>query len=152
VILGTGIFLDRLKFAIVKPCLKIGNTQEISNCRPILLLTSFSKIIEKLIYARLFTYIEANSILVHEQYGLRTHSSTEKAAFTLINNILTAMNNKLTVGGIFSDLQKAFDYINHNILLDKLEFCGIEGTFKTLIKSYYPVQKVSDFIFSQKNQ
>jgi hypothetical protein len=59
----------------------------------------------------------------------RTHSSTEKASFTLINNILTAMNNKLKVGGIFCDLQKEFDYLNHEILLKKLEFYGIEGKF-----------------------
>jgi hypothetical protein len=58
------------------------------------MLISFSKIIEKLMYARLITHIEANNLLVHEQYGVRAHSSTEKAAFSLINNILTAMNNK----------------------------------------------------------
>jgi hypothetical protein len=74
--------------------------------------------------------------MAQEQYGFRTHLSTEKAAFSLINSILTAMNNKQTVGGIFCDVQKAFDCVNHNILLDKLEFYGIEGIFKTLIKSY----------------
>ena len=72
-----------------------------SNYRPVSLLTSFSKIVEKLIYARLYVHINTNSILVHEQYGFRTHSSTEQAKFTLINSILTAMNNNLIVGGIF---------------------------------------------------
>jgi hypothetical protein len=55
----------------------------------------------------------------------------------LINNILTAMNNKLKVGGIFCDLQKAFNCVNHEILLKKLEFYGIEGKFKLLIRSYF---------------
>jgi 2C-methyl-D-erythritol 2,4-cyclodiphosphate synthase len=70
-----------------------------------------------------------NNILIHEQYVFRTHSSTEQAAFTLINSILTAMNNNQIVGGIFCDLQKAFDCVNHKILLEKLEFYGVEGKF-----------------------
>jgi len=77
-----------------------------------------------------------NNILVQEQYGFQTHSSTEQAAFILINSILTAMNNNNMVGGIFCDLQKAFDCVNHKILLEKLEFYGVEGKFKTLIESY----------------
>jgi hypothetical protein len=64
------------------------------------------------------------------------NSSTEQAAFNLINSILIAMNNSQIVGGIFCDLQKAFDCINHKILLEKLEFYGIVGKFKTLIESY----------------
>jgi len=77
-----------------------------------------------------------NNILVQEQYGFRTHSSTEQAAFTLINSILTAMNNNQMVGGIFCDLQKAFNCVSHKIVLEKLEFYGVEGKFKTLIESY----------------
>jgi hypothetical protein len=116
-VLWTGVFPDRLKYAIVKPILKKGNKQEISNYRPISLLTSFSKIFEKLIYARLHTHIDMNNILVQEEYGFRTHSSTEQAALTSINSILTAMNNNQMVGGIFCDLQNAFDCVNHKILL-----------------------------------
>jgi hypothetical protein len=119
-----------------QPCFKKGNMQEISNFRSVSLLACFSKIIEKLIYARVITHIELNSILVHERFGFRTHFSTEKVAFTFINNVLTAMNSKALVAGISCDLQKAFECVNDKILMDKLEFCGIEGKFKTLINSY----------------
>jgi len=81
--------------------------QNISNCRPISLLTSFSKVIEKLMYNRLTDHITSFSILANEQYGFRTRYSTQQATFLLINNILTAMNNKSKIGGIFCDLQKA---------------------------------------------
>jgi len=78
-----------------------------------------------------------NNILVQEQYGFRTHSSTEQAAFTLINSIVTAINNNQKAGGIFCHLQKAFDCVNHKILLEKLELYGDEGKFKTLIESNF---------------
>jgi hypothetical protein len=62
--------------------------------------------------------------------------STESASFVLLNEILTALNNKQMVGGIFCDLQKAFDCINHALLLEKLKFYGVLGKFYNLIKSY----------------
>jgi hypothetical protein len=135
-ILNSGIFPDRLKYAIIKLIFKKGDDQEVMNYRPISLLTSFSKVIEKLMYVRLLDHINTNCILVNEQYGFRTWSSTEQATFSLISNVLTAMNNNLKIGGIFCDLQKTFDCMDHKILMNKLEFYGIEGKFKTLIASY----------------
>jgi hypothetical protein len=85
------------------------------NYRPIFLLTSFSKIFEKVIYARLYQHLIDNNILVNEQFGFRANSSTDKATYQLINEILNVLNNKLMVGGIFCDLGKAFDSVNHNI-------------------------------------
>ena len=111
-------------------------TRQISNYRSISLLTSFSKVFEKVICKRLYCHINTNKILASEQYGFRSNCSTETAAYNLINNIIEALNSNKWVVGIFCDLTKAFDYVNHNILLTKLEFYGLTGKAKNLIKSY----------------
>jgi len=77
-----------------------------------------------------------NNILVQAPFGFRMQHSTEQAVFSLINSIVTDMNYNQIVGGIFCNLQKAFDCVNHKILVDKLQFYGIDGKFKTFIESY----------------
>jgi hypothetical protein len=131
------IFPTRLKFSQIVPILKKGRKKksEISNYRPISLLTSSSKIFEKVIFNRLCNHIYNNNILAPEQYGFRNNLSMESASFNLIN-ILEALNNKFIVGEIFCDLTKAFDCVNHTILLSKLEFYGITGNAYNLMKSH----------------
>jgi hypothetical protein len=77
-----------------------------------------------------------NHILAKEQFGFRQHSSTEKAIYELLNETLNALNNRSMIGGIFYDLEKAFDCVNHDILLTKLNFYGILGPAHKLITSY----------------
>ena len=115
---------------------KKGKEPIISNFWPISLLTSFSKIFEKVIYDRLYDHITNNNILSQEQFGFRKNLSTDTASSNLINSILLAFNNKITVGGIFCDLTKAFDSVNHSILLSKLEHSCITDNAFRRIKSY----------------
>jgi len=77
-----------------------------------------------------------NKILAVEEFGFRTSSSTEKTSYKLIDDILNMLNNRLIVGDIFCNVQKAFDCVNHNILLSKLEFYRITGITYKLLKSY----------------
>jgi hypothetical protein len=131
----SGTFPTRLKYAILKPLLKKEGKENVANYRPISLLTLFSKVFEKIIYDTLLKHIKTNNILAVEQFGFRT-SLTEKASYKLNDDLLNAPNNRMMVGGIFCDLQKAFNCVNHNILLKKLEFYGITGITYKLIKFY----------------
>jgi hypothetical protein len=133
--LSSGIFPMRLKFSEIKRIFKNGDKNYTSNYRPISLLTSFSKIFEKVIYKRLYQHINNNHILVDEQFGFRRTSSTDIATYNLTKNLLTALNNIMAVGGIFCDIHKAFDCINYDILLSKMEFYGMSGKANNLIKS-----------------
>jgi len=99
-------------------------------------LTAFSKIVEKVIYKRLDNHITTNNILAKEQYGCRNNASTEKAIYQLTDNILKALDNKYMVGGICCDLTKAFDCVDHDILLGKFQYYSIKGNALNLIKSY----------------
>jgi hypothetical protein len=124
--LNTGVFPERLKYAIVNPIHR-SDTCSMSNYRQISIPTAFSKILEKIIYIRLINHIDTNNILTPYLFGFRKHFSTDQAIFSLINNILEAMNKHQIAAGMFCDLHKAFDSVNHQILLKKIQFYGIRG-------------------------
>jgi len=148
-IISSGIFPDRLKFSIVKPVYKKGDKRNCTNYRPISLLTSFSKVFEKAIYGRLTEHLVNNKLLAENQYGFRKGLTTENAIFKLINEIYNSLNNKMRIGSVFCDLQKAFDTVNHEILLNKLQYYGIKGKAKTLLESYLQNRYQRVEIFSQ---
>jgi len=125
-----------LKYSVIKPLYKKGNKRDVSNYRPISLLTSFSKILERVIQTRLLDHLHKNNIISKEQYGFRRGFATENAIYKLINDVLNTLNNKQIVGGIFSDLTKAFDCVDNDILISKIEKYGIIGKSKELFQSY----------------
>ena len=132
----TGSFPNQMKIAKVIPLHKNGNKHHFTNYRPVSLLPQFSKILEKLFNSRLDSFLDNFNILSESQYGFRTNRSTSQALLESIERITEATDNQQYAIGIFIDLKKAFDTINHSILLNKLEKIGIRGIALKWIESY----------------
>lgn len=136
VCLKSGNFPDNLKIAKVLPIFKSGNRKDINNYRPISILPAFSKVFEKIIAHRLINYLESHKLLIDQQHGFRANHSTETAILQLVSNVYRGLEEKLNILGIFLDLSKAFDTLDHDILLYKLNNLGIRGIPHKLFKSY----------------
>ena len=139
--LTEGVFPDALKIAKVVPILKNGDPTCVSNYRPISVLPAFSKITEKIVYKRLNKYFTDNLILHQSQFGFRENLSTSMALLELVDKLSEALDNKLISIGVFIDLAKAFDTVDHGILLKKLEHHGIRGTVLGWFQSYLSDRK-----------
>ena len=134
--LSSGVFPDDMKIAKVIPLFKAGDKCFFTNYRPISLLPQFSKVLEKLFSVRLLKFIDKCDILSECQYGFRSNRSTSLALNELIEQLTYAIDNKKVSIGVFIDLKKAFDTINHSILLKKLEHYGIRGIALKWLTSY----------------
>ena len=133
----SGIYSECLKCAQAIPIHKGGRKNHCTNYRPISLLSPFNTIFEKLIYTRLYSYVEQNKMLSDSQYGFRSGLSTSVAIYDIHENLFKNREEKYTTCAIFCDVSKAFDTIDHNMLLHKLEhFYGIRGIPLKLLTNY----------------
>ena len=134
-------FPEKLKVGRVNPRHKSGPCDKIDNYRPISVLPIFSKVFEKLTLDRMNSFISRHNLLTASQFGFRKGCSTTHAIIKLFTHIVQAYHNKLFSACFFLDLRKAFDTIDHKILLMKLEHYGFRGQCYRYLRSYYQNRK-----------
>ena len=132
----TGALPDKMKIARVIPLYKSGAHNVFTNYRLVSILPAFSKILEKIMYKHLLAFLDRHKILSDTQFGFRKNHSTSYALTKLYDKISCAIDNREITVGVFIDLSKAFDTVDHNILHEKLEHFGIRGLALNWFRSY----------------
>ena len=122
-----GIFPEAMKKADVVPLYKSKDHQESNNYRPISLLLTLSKVLEKIMYKRTYSFLESSGQIYKSQYGFRTAHSCENAICELVSEIIKGKQDGMHTLAVFLDLSKAFDSLEHDVLLKKLYKYGIRG-------------------------
>lgn len=136
-----GTFPDTLKKALIRPIFKKGDRQSVCNYRPITILSSFSKIFELTMCNRIINFATKYDILNDAQHGFRKGRSTTSAVGSFISKTIRALEDKQAAIGVFYDFSKAFDTINHKLLLEKLKHMGISGNANKWIESFLKDRK-----------
>ena len=131
-----GEYPDALKIAKVIPIYKKGEHTDINNYRPISILTHLNKIFETIICSQMKSFLDKHNIFYKYQYGFREKHSTDQALIEIVDGIKLSIDTSKLAGGIFVDLTKAFDTVNHKILLEKLRHLGVRGIPNKLLESY----------------
>ena len=131
-----GVFPKVLKNGVITPIHKKGRKDKIENYRPISTLPIFGKIFEKILYKRIYNFVTSQNTISDSQFGFRANHSTSHAIHHSVDFIKSCHSRSMNVLGVFIDLSKAFDTIDHKILLNKLHNYGIRGTPYDLLKSY----------------
>lgn len=132
----TGIFPSCLKMATVVPLHKGGDYDSPANFRPISMLPALSKVVEKLVYDRVLAFLDRHGLLCSSQFGFRKSRNAGDAVFSFLEDLYLGLNGGESAAAVFCDLQKAFDCVDHGILLGKLGVYGFRGTALDWFKSY----------------
>ena len=137
----SGVYPDILKICKVIPIFKKGSKLEVANYRPISLLSNINKILETLMFKRLYSFLELYQCIYELQFGFREKHSTNHALLSMTQQIREAMDNGNIAIGVFVDFAKAFDTVNHGILLKKMEHYGVRGISNNWFNSYLSDRK-----------
>ena len=140
--LQTGIFLDELKIARVPWIYETGNENNFGNQILISVLPCFSKILERNMYKRLYNHLSENQMLYSKQFGVQRGHSTKHAVLQLIDQINSSFEKDHFILGIFIDLSKAFNTVDHDIIVTKLEDDGLNGNNLRWFQSYFKNRKL----------
>lgn len=153
--ISSGTVPNVFKHALVYPLFKSGDPKDISNYRPISLLSVVGKLLEKVVNYRFLSYLENKNLLSENQFGFRAGRSTEDAINLLGNYISEALDQKKKSIGVFLDLKKAFDTVSTPILIKKLETLGIRGTplswFRDYLSNRTQAVKVGEVLSDHEN-
>ena len=133
---STGFVPNQIKVAKVIPLHKEGDRSAFNNYRPIAVISSIGKVIEKAVHQQLYRYLEMNGLLTNSQFGFRTHHGIEHPLFLFAERVRQALNRGNHIMSLFIDLKKAFDTVNFSILLSKLSHYGIRGTALKWFENY----------------
>jgi hypothetical protein len=131
-----GCFPTKLKTSKVIPLHKKGNKHEVENFRPISLVSTFSKIIEKVVLTRILNHLERNNITLKNQHGFQKKKSTLTALVDMVEEMTDRLEKGESIVGIYLDLSKAFDCLSHDLILDKLQLLGFQNTAWQWFASY----------------
>ena len=132
----SGVFPNSLKLTEVVPIFKSGASHSKANYRPISLLPVYSKIFEKCVAERILNFLKLMSIISPQQFGFQKMKSTLDALLNFVENVYNSLNERENSLSIFVDLRKAFDLVDHNLLLNKMEKYGIRGLPLTWFRNY----------------
>jgi hypothetical protein len=137
----TGIYPNCLKLSKVIPVFKSGDKTKLTNYRPISTLSVIDKLLEKLLVLRVNSFLDTHNLLYNFQYGFRKYSGTDVALVETADMINGSIDDGLYVCALFLDLRKAFDTVDHGLLLDKLNYYGFRGKSHDIVKSYLSNRK-----------